>query len=231
MSEDLKAKVGEAVCKTLHNGMKLGIGTGSTAEAFVRALAKRVKAGLDIVGVPTSERTAQLCLELGISLTTLDDQPRLDLTIDGADEIDDQFALTKGGGGALLREKIVADASASMFVIADDSKLVAKLGAFPLPIEINQFGSVATISKIQEVFAAMRMQGQLTLRKNGDEIYLTDGGHWIVDASFGLIDDANLLDRKLLAIPGVVQHGLFIDMADKAFIASPEGVKVLEKPN
>ena len=228
MSEEMKRQVGVAVCETVENGMRLGIGTGSTAEAFVHALAVRVKDGLDIIGVPTSERTAALCRELGIKLTTLEEMPELDLTIDGADEVDRDLNLIKGGGGALLREKIVAAASKSMYVIADDSKMVDSLGDFGVPIEVNPFGLAATKIAIEKVAGEHKLKSELNLRMNAEQIFITDGGHYILDASFGLIHDANGLDRALLAIPGIVQHGLFINMASKVFIAGESGIKVLE---
>ena len=229
MNNELKVQVGHAVCKYVEPGMRLGIGTGSTAEAFVHALAQKVKHGLHVTGVPTSLRTAALCNELGIALTTLDETPELDLTIDGADEVDNDLALLKGGGGALLREKIVAAASKSMYVIADESKMVEKLGAFALPIEVNLFGLAATILAIERLAAEMELREDIKVRMSQDSVFISDGGHCIVDASFGLIHDANALDQALLAIPGVVQHGLFIDMASKVFIASAEGVKILER--
>ncbi len=229
MSDEQKAEVGRAVCEYLTSGMKLGIGTGSTAEAFVRALAKRVENGLEIIGVPTSERTRILCEQLGIPLTTLDQTPQLDLTIDGADEVDKNLALTKGGGGALLREKIVAAASNSMYVIADESKIVEYLGMFPLPIEVNLFGLTSTSQAIENIASSLNLSGHTELRKEGDLVFTTDGGHAIIDASFGHIRDADALSHALLAIPGVVQHGLFIDMATKVFIAGENGVRILEK--
>lgn len=231
MSDELKAQAGRAACKHIVPGMKLGIGTGSTAEAFVHALAKRVDEGLDVIGVPTSERTAQLCKKLGIALTTLEDTPRLDLTIDGADEVDGNLSLTKGGGGALLREKIVAAASKSMYVIVDESKLVEKLGAFPLPIEVNKFGLGATRIAIENLALSFKLKPNLALRSAGGENYVTDGGHYIIDASFGHIHDAIALDQALLAIPGIVQHGLFINIASKVFIAGKNGVRILERKN
>ncbi len=232
MSEELKARVGEAVCETLRPGMRLGIGTGSTAEAFVHALSKRVKDGLDIIGVPTSERTARLCEQLGIKLTTLDETPQLDLTIDGADEVDLNLNLIKGGGGALLREKIVAAASHSMYVIADDSKMVDRLGAYDLPIEVNIFGLAATKIAISNLAVDMGLPDKIRLRcidNDESKPFVSDGGHYIFDASFGLIPNAVDLNAKLLAIPGVVQHGLFINMAVKVFIAGENGVKILER--
>ncbi|KAA0970595.1 ribose-5-phosphate isomerase RpiA [Aureimonas fodinaquatilis] len=211
----------------VEDGMRLGIGSGSTAEAFVRVLAERVAAGLQLVGVPTSERTASLCRELNVPLSTLEELPELDLAIDGADEVDPQLRLIKGGGGALLREKIVAAASARMIVIADSSKLVDTLGAFPLPIEVNGFGAVTTYLAIERAASMMGLSGALTLRKNGDAPFITDGGHLIIDASFGRIPDPEALSAAIHAIPGVVEHGLFLGLANMAILADPEGVKVL----
>ena len=230
MSDELKARVARAVCEQVQSGMKLGIGTGSTAEAFVHALGQRVADGLQVIGVPTSVQTAKLCEQLNIPLTTLEETPQLDLTIDGADEVDADLNLTKGGGGALLREKIVAAASDLMYVIADESKLVKHLGAFDLPIEVNAFGLRATQIAISASAQKLGLQGELKLRNSSDNTpFLTDGGHYILDASFGLIQDANALDKALLAVPGVVQHGLFINMASKVFIAGRDGVKILER--
>jgi len=205
--------------------MRLGIGTGSTAEEFVRLLAVRVGEGLRVIGVPTSERTAALCTELGVPLATLDDEPELDLTIDGADEIDAALSLIKGGGGALLREKIVAAASARMVVIADRSKLVDTLGRFPLPIEVNRFGLKATAIAVGKAAAGLGLNVVPTLRMTGDQPFVTDGGHLILDASFGRIPDARALSDALNAIPGVVEHGLFLGLADIAIVASDAGIE------
>lgn len=209
------------------DGMRLGIGTGSTADEFVRLLAARVKDGLSVVGVPTSERTAALCRDLGVPLTTLDETPQLDLTVDGADEIDPQLTLIKGGGGALLREKIVAAASQRMVVIADSSKLVDTLGRFPLPIEVNRFGLRATEIAIREAAGALGLAGALTLRVTDGTPFVTDGGHFIIDASFGRIPDTRALSQALHTIPGVVEHGLFLGLADTAIIADADGVKTV----
>ncbi len=206
--------------------MKLGIGTGSTADEFVRLLAEKITNGLDIVGVPTSERTASLCDELGVPLATLEEMPQLDLTVDGADEVDRNLDLIKGGGGALLREKIVAAASQRMVVIADSSKMVDVLGAFPLPIEVNRFGLAATRIAIERASRALGLAGKIRLRGGEDSPFVTDGGHLILDASFGRIRDASALSTALLGVPGVVQHGLFIGMASAVVIASPAGIEV-----
>lgn len=227
-AREMKVKAAAAALAHVEDGMRLGIGTGSTAEEFVRLLAEKVHAGLRVQGVPTSERTARLCLELGISLKSLDELPELDLTIDGADELDGNLSLIKGGGGALLREKIVAAASERMIVIADESKVVETLGAFPLPIEINPFGQMATRIAIEKAAARLGLGGSLSMRKSGDELFTTDGGHYIVDASFGRIPDAEALSAELHFIPGVVEHGLFIHMASLAIIAGPAGARTLQ---
>ncbi|MEM8750262.1 MAG: ribose-5-phosphate isomerase RpiA [Pseudomonadota bacterium] len=232
MSELLKAKAGEAALQWVEDGMKLGIGTGSTAEAFVHALAGAVNDGLDVVGVPTSERTRSLCQDLGIALTTLEDTPHLDLTIDGADEVDPALNLIKGGGGALLREKIVACASDEMLVIADDSKMVDHLGRFPLPIEVNPFGLKATTMAIEQVSGSFGLSGPLNLRALDDgQPFITDGGHYIIDASFGRIDDPTALAQALVSIPGVVEHGLFTGIATRVILAGDGGIQVLQGAN
>jgi ribose 5-phosphate isomerase A len=223
----LKTEAAKAALDHVEEGMKLGIGSGSTAEAFVRVLAERVRGGLTIVGVPTSERTASLCRELKVPLATLDDEPSLDLTIDGADEIGPGLALIKGGGGALLREKIVAAASARMIVIADETKEVDLLGRFPLPIEVNPFGLRATMLAIEKAATRLGLAGPLKVRDGQGDWFLTDGGHHIVDASFGRIPDPRALSDALHAIPGVVEHGLFIGLADVAVLAGPSGIKTL----
>ncbi|MBA8902145.1 MULTISPECIES: ribose-5-phosphate isomerase RpiA [unclassified Phyllobacterium] len=226
----LKIKAAAEALTYVKDGMRLGIGTGSTAEEFVRLLAEKVAAGLDIIGVPTSERTAALCQELGVKLTTLEETPVLDLTIDGADEIGPELALIKGGGGALLREKIVAAASAQMVVIADESKNVETLGKFPLPIEVNRFGLAATKIAIEKAASALDLSGSLTLRMTGGEAFVTDGGHLILDASFGRIPDTRALSNALHAIPGVVEHGLFLGLARVAILAGADGIRTRTQP-
>ncbi|MCV3737665.1 ribose-5-phosphate isomerase RpiA [Rhizobium sp. TRM96647] len=227
-AREMKIKAAAAALSHVEDGMRLGIGTGSTAEEFVRLLAERVANGMSVVGVPTSERTARLCVELGVPLMSLDELPELDLTIDGADEVDGQLRLIKGGGGALLREKIVASASSRMIVIADETKVVETLGAFKLPIEVNPFGLVATRIAIEKLAARLGLAGAIEPRRLGDGIFTTDGGHYILDASFGRIPDAEALASALNAIPGVVEHGLFINMASIAIIAGPAGARTLK---
>jgi len=226
-AREMKIKAAEAALAHVQDGMRLGIGTGSTAEEFVRLLAEKVAGGLKVEGVPTSERTARLCLELGVPLKSLDELPELDLTIDGADEVDGHLNLIKGGGGALLREKIVAAASQRMIVIADESKVVETLGAFKLPIEVNPFGLASTRIAIEKAAGRLGLSGALTLRASGDGAFTTDGGHYILDASFGRIPDADALASRLNDIPGVVEHGLFINMASLAIIAGPAGARTL----
>jgi len=223
----MKIEAARAALQHVEHGMRLGIGTGSTAEEFVRLLAEKVAAGMIITGVPTSERTATLCRELGVPLSTLEETPELDLTVDGADEVDAELALIKGGGGALLREKIVAAASARMIVIADESKVVATLGRFPLPIEVNTFGLRATQIAVEEAARSLDLSGPLTLRMTAGQPFVTDGGHLILDASFGRIPDARALSNVLHAIPGVVEHGLFLGLADLAVIAGSDGIRTL----
>lgn len=224
----LKIEAARIALSHVESGMKLGIGTGSTAEEFVRLLAARISDGLEIIGVPTSERTADLCRDLSVPLATLEDQPALDLTIDGADEIGPGLSLIKGGGGALLREKIVAHASSRMIVIADSSKLVDTLGRFALPIEVNEFGLGATRIAIEKAAATLGLSGEIALRVKNGETFVTDGGHLILDASFGRIPDPVALSDVLHAIPGVVEHGLFLKMADLAVVAEPGGVKTID---
>lgn len=209
--------------------MKLGLGTGSTAKHFVDGLGRRVKEGLDVTCVPTSEATRQQAESLGIKLSTLDETPQLDLTVDGADELDGSLNLIKGGGGALLREKIVATSSKRMIVIADASKRVKTLGAFPLPIEIVPFGVKATAWKIERIFAHLGLKGPMTLRVRDSRPFVTDNGNLIVDCALGKIEEPAKLSAHLSGIPGVVEHGLFIGVAALALIGTPGGVVSAER--
>jgi ribose 5-phosphate isomerase A len=226
-AREMKIKAAAAALDHVEDGMRLGIGTGSTAEEFVRLLAEKVASGFRIEGVPTSERTARLCVELGVPLKSLEELPELDLTVDGADEVDAKLRLIKGGGGALLREKIVACASSRMIVIADETKVVDTLGAFKLPIEVNSFGLAATHIAVEKLAARHGLSGEIVVRASGDGPFMTDGGHLILDASFGRIPDADALACELNAIPGVVEHGLFIGIASLAIIAGPAGARVM----
>jgi ribose 5-phosphate isomerase A len=208
------------------DGMRLGLGTGSTAAMFVEALGERVAGGLQVTGVPTSEATRRQAEGLGIPLIELDETP-LDLTIDGADEIDRGFNLIKGGGGALLREKIVAASSRRMVVIADASKQVQSLGRFPLPVEIVPFGAASTARRIAEAARQAGCEGELVLRRNGDEPVVTDNGNWIVDCHFGAIAAPADLAVALAIVPGVVEHGLFVALCSGAIIGGPGGPEAL----
>jgi ribose 5-phosphate isomerase A len=229
--DGLKRQAAARALEFVHDGMKLGLGTGSTAKHFVELLGERVRGGLSVIGVPTSEATRADALRCGIPLTTLDDIDRLDLTVDGADEIDPALNVIKGGGGALLREKIVAAASDRMIVIADDSKWVEVLGRFPLPVEVVPFGLAATRRAMHAAFAQSGVSGQMVVRKGKDgHVFVTDGGHWIVDAHLGRIPDTAGLAGLLNAIPGVVEHGLFVGLVSVAMLAGPKGIRVIDRP-
>jgi ribose 5-phosphate isomerase A len=228
--DELKRQAAARALEAVRDGMKLGLGTGSTAKHFVELLGEKVRAGMKVIGVPTSEATRADAMRCGIALTTLDDIDRLDLTVDGADEIDPKLDLIKGGGGALLREKIVAAASDRMIVIADDTKWVSALGRFPLPVEVIPFGLAATRRAMAEAFAKCGVSGQMVVRKGTDgHVFVTDGGHWIVDAHLGRIQDASRLATSLSAIPGVVEHGLFVGLASTAILAGGQGIRVIER--
>jgi ribose 5-phosphate isomerase A len=225
-----KRQAAEHAVALVEDGMALGLGTGSTAAHVVALLGRRVKEGLKVACVPTSEATRAQADRLGIPLLDLDVRPSLDLTIDGADEIDPELRLIKGGGGALLREKIVAMASDRMVVVADHSKRVATLGAFPLPVEIVRFGAAATRNMLEALAAEAGCTGEIVLRVRADgEPYLTDSGHYILDCAFGRIGEPEALDLALKLVPGVVESGLFIGIADAAIIAGPDGVAVLDR--
>ncbi|MFA6140158.1 MAG: ribose-5-phosphate isomerase RpiA [Hyphomicrobium sp.] len=229
MSNDaLKVAAAERAIEFVENGMRLGLGTGSTAAKFVDLLGKKVAGGLDVVCVATSQATQEQAEALGIRMATLDDLPFLDLTVDGADEIDGDLRLIKGGGGALLREKIVATASGRMVVIADASKKVETLGTFPLPLEVVPFGLTATRNMITALAADVGCEGDIKVRVlAGGKPFLTDGGHLILDCHFGRIDEPEELDEALKLIPGVVENGLFIGIADLAVIAGADGVTLI----
>jgi ribose 5-phosphate isomerase A len=230
--DGLKRVAAAKALEDVRDGMALGLGTGSTARHFVDLLGARVRGGLKIVGVPTSEATRIQAESCGITLVTLDQQPQLDLTVDGADEIDPAFNLVKGGGGALLREKIVASASSRMTVIADETKWVETLGRFPLPIEVMPFGFGATKVAISRVLEHYMCPAEPKIRMGSDgHAFVTDGGHWIVDCRCGQIPDVEGLARGLAGIPGVVEHGLFTGLASKVILATADGVKVLERPS
>ncbi len=227
MSDQIDAMKKAAALEALalvQDGMRLGLGTGSTAKHFVAGLGERVAAGLQVICVPTSEATRLQAEAAGITLDDLGNLGRLDLTVDGADEIDPSMRLIKGGGAALLREKIVAAASEVMVVIADDSKCVDQLGQFPLPVEVNSFAHQATAVMIADVIARTGNAGEVILRMGTKGPVLTDGGHYIYDCHLGQIEACEDLAVQLNQIPGVVEHGLFIGLAKAAFIAGANGV-------
>ena len=225
--DDMKRAAALKAVELVQNGMRVGLGTGSTARHFVDAIGEKVRGGMRLVCVPTSEVTRAQAMSLGITLTTLDETPELDLTVDGADEFDDQLRLIKGGGAALLREKIVAAASFRMVVIADASKHVKTLGQFPLPIEVTQFGLGATRRAVEAAAAASGCSGEIRLRNAANEApLLTDGGHWILDGHFGTIPDPEGLAERLCRIPGVMEHGLFLGLAQLVISAGPSGLAI-----
>ena len=229
--ETFKRAAAARALEFVRPGMRLGLGTGSTAWHFIELLAERVHTGLDVLAVATSEATRAHADRLGIPLTSLDATPELDLTVDGADEIAPDLTLIKGGGGALLREKVVASVSARMVVIADESKWVETLGRFPLPIEIVPFGAKATGHAVDAALRAAGCSGPVVLRKGNDgKVFVTDGGHWILDAHLQRITDPPALAARLAAVPGVVEHGLFIGLAQTAILAGSGGVRIIERP-
>jgi len=224
MSDEAKRAAASAAVALVRDGMRLGIGTGSTAEYFIRLLALQVRAGLSISGIATSERSAKLCAELGICLTNLDESPDLDIAVDGTDEFDGALNLIKGGGGALLREKIVAGAAKRFIVIADASKQVAVLGAFPLPVEIIPMARRPLSHRLAALGAVV------TLRQTAKgEPFRTDENHWILDCAFGpSITDPPGLAQTLSALPGVVEHGLFCGMTECVFLGTGDQVSTIK---
>ena len=221
--ERLKEEAGVAACNFIKDGMKIGLGTGSTVRYTVIEIGRRISEdGLNVVGVPTSEATRELALEVGIPLVTLSESSGLDLVIDGADEFDDNFSLIKGGGGALTREKIVAQSSKTMIVVADDRKQVETLGNFDLPVEVLPFEWERTRDRISSI-----CPGEVTLR-GGSEPFVTDNDGYILDCSFGpSISEPKSLEMKILSIAGVVEVGLFVDICDAVILASNGGVSTL----
>ncbi len=223
-NEEEKEAAGRAAAKLVRDGDVVGLGTGSTAYFAVVALGERVKAGLKITGIPTSVQTGELAREVGIPLTTLDEHPEIDVTIDGADEVGPNLNLIKGGGGALLREKIVASASKRMVVVADSGKIVSALGKFPLPVEIIDFARVVVEKKI----AALGATTKLRIKSDGKP-FVTDEGHHILDCSFGKIADPAALALALSDTPGIVEHGLFIGIAKVALIGKGDAVEEIRR--
>ena len=206
------------------DGMILGLGSGSTAELMIRGLGERVAQGLRVVGVPTSRRTRELAIECGVPLTTLEEHSHLDLTIDGADEAAPDFSLIKGGGGAMLHEKIVASASRQMIVVIDSRKWVASLGAFPLPVEVIPCACKVVAERIRQLGCEPRRR----LDKSGQP-FVTDEGNAILDCPFGRIENPRALAVQLSCMPGVVEHGLFVDIAAKVIVGRAETAEVLSR--
>ena len=223
MSVDVeKQAAAQASMRFVHDGNIVGLGSGSTAAYAVRFLAERVRDGLKIRGIPTSRETHELAASLGIPLVTLDDFQSIDVTIDGADEIDPQLQIIKGGGAAFLREKIVASASRQLVIIADSTKLVPVLGKAPVPVEVVPFAQALVAIEIEALGAAVTIR-----RDPAGKPWTTDEGHHILDCHFDRISDASALARSLEEIPGVVEHGLFIHMADVALVGKDAGVQEL----
>jgi ribose 5-phosphate isomerase A len=221
-----KAAAARASLRFVRDGMTLGLGTGSTAAHAVRFLGEQVGAGLKVRGIPTSVHTQELAASLGIPLTTLDECQQIDVDIDGADEFDPQLHLIKGGGGALLREKIIASASRQVVIIADSSKQVAVLGEFPLPVEVIPFAQPLVAKRITALGATVKLR-----QDTKGNPFITDEGHHILDCSFGQIPDPPTLARTLSDMPGVVEHGLFIDLATVVLCAKGENVAELRRKN
>ena len=223
-NEKEKQAAGRAAAKLVRDGDVVGLGTGSTAYFAVVALGERVKAGLKIVGIPTSVKTGDLARQLGIPLTTLDENPQIDITLDGADEVDPKLNLIKGGGGALLREKVIATATKNMVVVVDSSKVVPVLGKFPLPIEVISFARTVVENKIVSLGASPKLR-----TKTDGSPYLTDNGNQILDCSFGQIADPAVLALILSDTPGIVEHGLFIGLAKVALVGRGDAVEEIRR--
>jgi ribose 5-phosphate isomerase A len=226
-ADSQKQAAGEAAARLVEDGMTVGLGTGSTAACFVKALGARVQRGLKLRGVPTSEATAALARELGIPLIDLDTTGALDLVVDGADEVGPGLTLIKGGGAALLREKLVWEAARRCVVIADEAKLVKRLGRFPLPIEVVAFGAVGTANRIADVLVEHEIGMGPARRLRDGKPVITDGGNLIYDAACGAIETPAALAADLKSLTGVVDHGLFLDLADEAIIGTESGVQHL----
>ena len=229
MSLEKKIRAAEKALEFVETGMKIGLGSGSTANEFIKLLSLKNKEGFDIEGVVTSQDTENLAKELNIPLTSLQEVKSLDITIDGTDEVDSNLSLIKGGGGALLREKIVAYNSEKLIIIADDSKKVDKLGNFKLPVEVSIYEDSATNLKILRKLEEVGYYGSSSIRKSQNTNFITDSGNYIYDFSLGSIDEPYIVDQLLNSIPGVIGHGLFIDLADIVIIANEESVEILSK--
>jgi len=221
---DLKEMAAREAVKYVEEGMVVGLGSGTTATIAIKLLGEKVRDGLTIIGIPTSKESEKVAESMGIPIGELRAQPPVDLTIDGADEVDPNLNLIKGLGGALVREKIVASHSNLEIIVADDSKMVERLGQkAPVPVEVLRFAHEATIGKLQKLGCACRV------RFRNDQQFVTDNGNLIVDCRFTAIEDPKRLEAAINMIPGVVDNGLFLGMADKVILATSDGVKILEK--
>jgi ribose 5-phosphate isomerase A len=218
--DEAKQRVAERAVEFVEDGMAVGLGTGTTATLFIRELGKRVQQGLKIRCVASSDASYQLGLSLGMDVTTLDEMPELDVYIDGADEVGPELALIKGGGGALLREKIVASAAKQFIVVADSSKMVERLGKFPLPVEVIKMA----LPVVEPKLAALGLNPKQRRTKSGDGPYLTDEGNYILDCAGGVIEEPEVTAAEIRNIVGVVEHGLFLGMATLALVAGEDGV-------
>ncbi len=217
--EEQKRRAAETAVEYIENGMTLGLGTGSTVEYALQQIAEKVKQGMQLSGVPTSQRTEQRARELGIPLVPEPETvTRIHLTIDGADEADEQCNLIKGGGGALTREKIVASMSERVIIIVDSSKLKPSLGGFPVPVEVLQFGWKAAAEAVQQLGAT-----RVDLRMAGDKPFVTDNGHWILDCQFDTFPDVGRIAQVFNTIPAVVENGIFYELCDLLIVAQPDG--------
>jgi len=223
--EELKKLAGVKAVEQIKDGMIVGLGTGSTVEYTLRTLGKLVREGLDIKGIPTSIHTKRIAKEEQIPLTSLDENPVIDLTIDGADEVDSNFNLIKGGGGALLREKIIAYNSKRVIIVIDDSKVVKRLGIdFPLPVEVTKFGWTSTKKALEEFGCEVKLRDIMD-----NEPFITDNGNYILDCDFERIDEPEQMEININCIPGVVENGLFIGLVDQVIVGGKQGIMTLDK--
>jgi ribose 5-phosphate isomerase A len=229
-AETQKKAAAEEAAKHIIAGSKLGLGTGSTANYFIEAIARRVKKeGLDLTCVPTSAATRELAERLGLKMGNLEETAYLDITVDGADEFDSEFRLIKGGGGAMHREKLVASSSRFMVVIADQSKQVKTLGKFPLPVEVSRFGVKATAWKMERAFEHLNLKAKMTLRMRDGQPFVTESGNAIIDCALGAIPEPEKLDALLNNTPGVIETGLFLGICGVIYVAGPDGVTELTR--
>ncbi|MEF8848086.1 MAG: ribose-5-phosphate isomerase RpiA [Candidatus Thermoplasmatota archaeon] len=225
IEEEYKKLAGEKAVEHIENGMIVGLGTGTTVKYALLKIGELVKEGLDIKGIPTSQQTKKVALEQKIPLTTLNENPKIDVTIDGADEVDSNLNLIKGGGGALTREKIIAYHSKKLIIIVDDSKIVKALGIdFPLPIEVVKFGWTSTKETLEKL--GCKAERRIVI---AEEPYITDNSNYVIDCDFNRIKKPEELEEKINLIPGVVENGLFIDLADEVIVGGKGGITTLEK--